>query len=193
MDNLALIHAARHGLPVVPVYFLGTWRGSHAWTGPNRQHFLCGCLASLAQNLETIGGHLVIRQEDPVDGLRKLIAETRAVAVHFNRDPDPFGKLVEMRVRDMCASLGIECHSHADATLHGPDDVLTQTNQPYRVYTPYSRNWLGLPKVPPLGKPAPLQTPAHLPPSPSLSLKSGVAKFPKPESPNPVSELLANG
>ena len=161
-DNTALCRAAKPGLPVVPVYILSDWRGVHAWTGPNRQYFLCDSLESLAKNLETLDGRLIIRQGTAVEELRKLIKECRAVAVHFNADPDPFGKSVEKAVQALCAELGVECHAHADSTLHGPDEVLTQSVLPYRVYTPYSRNWLGLPKASPLAKPPALRTPAGI-------------------------------
>jgi deoxyribodipyrimidine photo-lyase len=157
-DNLGLHSAAKRGAPVIPVYFLSDWSGSHAWTGPNRQHFLCGCLASLARNLETLGGRLIIRRGDPLDGMRKLIRETGAVALYYNADPDPFGKQVEKRIAALCAELGIEYRSNADITLHTPDEVLTQGGQPYKVYTPYSRNWLALPKPAPVSKPVKLHT-----------------------------------
>jgi deoxyribodipyrimidine photo-lyase len=39
---------------------------------------------------------------------------------------------------------------------------LTQGGQPYRVYTPYSKNWLGLDKAPPARKPSNLGTPAQV-------------------------------
>ena len=161
-DNTALNAAAQSGIPVIPAYFLSDWRNDHSWTGPNRQHFLCESLKSLALNLETIGGRLIIRQGRVVSELRKLITESRAVAVHFNTDPDPFGKSVEKAVVELCAELGVECHSHEDAALHTPGEVLTQSEMPYRVYTPYSRNWLNLPKPSPLAKPLSLQTPAGL-------------------------------
>jgi deoxyribodipyrimidine photo-lyase len=161
-DNSSLHSAAKSGVPVIPVYILSNWRGTHSWTGPNRQHFLCGSLESLGRNLEQIGGRLIIRQGSAAEELRKLIHESSATAVHFNADPDPFGKSVEVAVRKVCAELAVECHTHADASLHGPDEVLTQSDLPYRVYTPYSRNWLGLPKLPVLAKPKSLQTPAGL-------------------------------
>jgi deoxyribodipyrimidine photo-lyase len=161
-DNSALSGAAKPGIPVVPVYILSGWRGLHSWTGAKRQHFLCGSLESLARNLEQIGGRLIVRQGRPVDELRKLIQETRAAELHFNADPDPFGKDVESSVRQMCAELGVACHAHADVSLHGPDEVLTQSALPYRVYTPYSRNWLSLAKRPVIGKPKSLQTPANV-------------------------------
>ena len=161
-DNTALRHAAKLGIPVIPVYILGDWTGNHSWTGPNRQNFLCGSLESLAGNLATLDGRLIIRQGPAVTELRKLALECGAVAIHFNADPDPFGKSVEKDVRELCAQLGIECHAHADVALHGADEVLTQSALPYRVYTPYSRNWLGLTKPSPLAKPSPLRTPPEI-------------------------------
>lgn len=86
-----------------------------------------------------------------MDGLRELALECGAREVYFNADPDPFGKQVEREVAEMLAGLGVECRSHADVALHGPDEVLTQSGQPYRVYTPYSRNWQGLEKPLPVG------------------------------------------
>ena len=61
-DNLALSHAAKPDLPVVPLYILSDWQKSHPWTGPNRQQFLCQSLESLAKNLETLSGRLIVRQ-----------------------------------------------------------------------------------------------------------------------------------
>lgn len=171
VDNLALFAAGKHGLPVVPVYFPGHWQGDHSWTGANRQHFLCCCLGSLAANLETVGGRLLIRQGEVVAGLRQLAADSGAVALYFNGSPDPYGKLTEVRVAEMCREIGVECHSCHDVSLHSPDQVLTKNDQPYRVYTPYSRNWLSLPKVRPVGKPSDLGTPAGLKslPSPTVA------------------------
>lgn len=161
-DNTALCRAAESGIPIVPFYLLSNWSGTHAWTGANRQDFLCGSLEALARNLETLEGRLIVRQGNLADELGKLIAECGAIAVHFNCDPDPFGKTAEAEVRKLCTALGIECHGHADVALHKPCEVLTLSGQPYRVYTPYSRNWLGLPKLSPLAKPTALNTPKTL-------------------------------
>jgi deoxyribodipyrimidine photo-lyase len=184
-DNMALVRAAGQGLPVIPVYLMSGWKHSHAWTGPNRQHFLCGCLASLARNLETLGGCLIVRQGDPVAEFRRIIRETGAVALYFNTDPDPFGKLVESRVREMCAGLGIACHAHDDVSLHRPDEVLTQAGQPYRVYTPFSRNWLAIPKPKPVGKPAPLRTPKTVASLPIPTVEAWGLHIPQPRMPEP--------
>ncbi len=158
LDNTALHHAARAHDAVIPIHILSDWKGSHAWTGPKRQHFLCGCLRSLDRNLRTIDGRLIIRTGDPIACLESLVKETGASAIHFNRDPDPHGKEVERRLAAKCGEWGVECHGWHDVTLHTPDEVLTKSGDPYRVYTPYSNNWLALDKAPPLPRPRKLDT-----------------------------------
>ena len=147
-DNTALHHAAKSAEQVTPVFILSAWKNAHDWTGPKRQQFLCGNIASLAKNLENIGSRLIVRCGVAVDELEKLIKETKAEAVFTNRDPDPFGKAMEQKVAAMCARTGVEFHTFKDCVLHEPDEALTGDGRPYRVYTPYSKNWLALP--PPL-------------------------------------------
>lgn len=161
-DNTALSCAAKLGFPLIPLYITSDWCGLHSWTGPKRQHFLCGSLASLSRNLEALGSRLIIRQGRAVDELRKIIVESQAIALHFNADPDPFGKSVEAEVRKLCAELGVECHCHHDVSLHTPDEVLTLSGSPYRVFTPYSKNWLQQTKPEPVSKPRLLEIPSTI-------------------------------
>jgi deoxyribodipyrimidine photo-lyase len=161
-DNTALHYAATASAGVVPVYIVSGWKGRHLWTGEKRQAFLCRCLKSLAKNLESVGGRLIVRSGPAELELENLAKETGADAIFYNRDPDPFGQEAEKRVEAMAARFGIACHGHHDVTLHGPDEVLTQDGKPYRVYTPYSKNWLSLAKHEPLPKPRGLHTPAGI-------------------------------
>ncbi len=149
-DNVALHHAVTESLEVVPVYISGDWKGNHHWTGSGRQAFLCGCLESLSKNIAHAGGRLVFRRGSAKEELEKLILESRAEAVYLNRDPDPHGREVQRSIRELCHKKGIEFHDYQDVVLHEPDEVLTGSGHPYKVYTPYSRTWFSLQKAPPL-------------------------------------------
>lgn len=151
-DNPALQHAAHGSDQVIPVYILSDWKKHHGWTGPARQQFLCGCLESLAKNLETLDTRLILRCGQADKELEKLVKDTGATAIFFNRDYDPYGREMEKKVQALCDRLGIECHSFKDRVLHEPGEVLTGSDGPYRVFTPYSRNWLGLEKAATSGK-----------------------------------------
>jgi len=170
-DNTALSAAAAAGKEVITVYVASDWKGLHHWTGPARQEFLCGSLASLAKNLEAIGGRLIIRRGDAVVELEKLAAETGASAIFANRDPDPFGRAVEARLETMCGSKGIDLSLHKDACIHERDEALTGQGTVFRVFTPYSKVWFGLPKPSPGPALKKLSSPGGIPslPLPQLS------------------------
>ena len=140
-DNTALTAASASAGMVVPVYILSRWRDAHRWTGPHRQQFLCGCLDSLAHNLRAIGGRLIFREGNAVEELRKLVLETQAGAVFFNRDPDPFGRKTEEELSRLGLELGVEVIGCKDICVHEREEVLTATGDPFRVYSPYARAW----------------------------------------------------
>lgn len=147
-DNAALARASREAEAVVPVYLISSWSRTHRWTGAPRQQFLCGSLASLEKNIAAAGGRLIFRQTgDQVAALRDLLRESRADALYFNRDPgEPYGLATDRAVRSMCHELGVACHDEKDAVLHEAGEVLTGEGAPYRVFTPYARNWNAQPK-----------------------------------------------
>ena len=149
-DNAALHRAVTEAGSVIPVYIVSDWHGHHSWTGPARQEFLCGSLASLEKNIKAAGGRLVFRRgRDAPAVLRQLLAETGAGALYFNREPgEPHGLATDRAVRALCRELGVACHDEKDAVLHEAGEVLTGGGGPYRVYTPYSRNWNAQPKPP---------------------------------------------
>lgn len=146
-DNPALNAAHATGAIIIPVYIQSEWRTTHRWTGPKRQEFLCGCLESLDGNLRTIGGRLIIRRGAAVEELGKLVKESAAEAIFYNRDPDPFGRKVEAALRKAAEEWGIRLVECQDVCLHERDEVLTGGGDPYKVFTPYSRNWLKLEKT----------------------------------------------
>lgn len=158
-DHLILQTASQHSEAVLPCYVVSTWQNQHRWTGAKRQQFLCDCLHSLDANLRSIGSRLLIRHGDIVHALRQLIIETGADLLSFQRDPDPFGKETERRVEALCQELGVKVLAMHDVSLHAPEEILTGNRLPYRVYTPYSKNWLAQEKARPVAKLHHLSTP----------------------------------
>jgi deoxyribodipyrimidine photo-lyase len=140
-DNTALWQACKQSDEIIPVFILSGWKDHHPWTGPNRQEFLCGCLESLSKNLEAIGGRLILRAGDPVQELEKLVHETQAEAIYFNRGTDPYSVRVQQQLEKAGTQLQIQIHSYKDITLFEPNEVLTKEGHPFRVFTPYAKAW----------------------------------------------------
>ena len=161
-DNTALAAAASDAEEVVPVYVVSPWKKHHRWTGPNRQEFLCGCLKSLSQNLEAIGSRLIIREGEALEELEKLVLQTKAEAIYFNRDPDPHGREVERQLARKASAWGVKIVPCQDVCLHERDELLTGSGGPYRVFTPYAKAWARLRKPVPLGRLRRLNTPSGI-------------------------------
>ena len=161
-DNTALADAVARGEEVIPVYVMSDWHGTHHWTGSARQEFLCGSLAVLSKNLEFIGGRLIIRRGDAVQEIERLVEETGADAITTNRDPDPYGRSVEVNLGMMASGRGVEFSVHKDVCIHERDEVLSAQGTPFRVFTPYSKVWFNLPKPTPAPSIRRISTPANI-------------------------------
>ena len=142
-DNPALFAAHRaSGGVVAPVFVLSDWKHRHGWTGSPRQEFLGGTLAELAVGLERLGGKLLFRQGRADLELERLLRDTGATALYFNRDRDPVGREMETRVEAMTRRCGAAAIGFDGVTAHPFDSVLTRSGEFFRVFTPYSRAWM---------------------------------------------------
>ena len=151
-DNTALNAAVRRSGLVYTVYVASAWTGTHAWTGPGRQAFLSACLRELGAGVKAAGGCLVHRRGDAVTEVVRLAAELGVDVVYANRDPDPFGREVEKRLAAALERDGRKLLLFKDAAMHEQEEVLTGSGTSFRVFTPYSRAWLRLPKAVPGGR-----------------------------------------
>jgi deoxyribodipyrimidine photo-lyase len=140
-DNTALYHACNEADEIIPVYILSRWKKHHPWTGPNRQEFLCGCLASLSENLESIGGQLILRAGHPVQELEKLVHETHAKGIFFSRGTDFYSLEIQQQLEKVSKKLQIRIFSYKDVTIFEPNEVLTKDGRPFRIFTPYAKAW----------------------------------------------------
>jgi len=148
-DNTALRKAVEFGEAIVPVYIASDWQGGHRWTGSHRQQFLCDSLKALDESLRSHGGRLIVRQGAAIESLKALVRETKAEAIFFNRDPDPFGRAVEEQLAKWGREEGIRITACQDHCLHERDEVLSGSEEPYRVFTPYAKAWAKLAKTAP--------------------------------------------
>jgi deoxyribodipyrimidine photo-lyase len=124
---------------------------------------------------------LILRDEPILGGLRKLILESGAAYLTYQKDPDPFGRALEPKIDELCRSLGVVVESYHDVSLHAPADVLTGGGQPYRVFTPYSKQWLSREKRGGVNKVEHFSTPNHLASLPSPTLEHWGLANPAPQ------------
>jgi deoxyribodipyrimidine photo-lyase len=132
-DHLAL-QAAAAGADVLALFVVdpALWEPA----GAPRRAFLVGCLESLQ---EDIGGHLVIRHGDPVTVVAEVARQAQAEAVYVSADFGPYGRRRDALVQEALGDIALRRVGSPYAV--DPGAVAKADGSPYRVFTPFSREW----------------------------------------------------
>lgn len=136
-DNPALIAAHGTGRPIIPLYILddhnsGEWKmgGASRWW----------LHQSLARLNESLNGAMVFESGDPQDILKRLMDETGADNIYWNRCYEPWRIARDKQIKQTFDG----AKSFNGALLFEPHTVLKEDGTPYKVFTPfYKKGCLG--------------------------------------------------
>lgn len=136
-DNPAL-HAAREsGAPVIALYILDE-DAPHAPGGASRW-WLHHSLKALAAGLKSAGTQLVLRRGDSGHELKKIVGESEAKGVFWNRRYFAKHIAVDKLLKSDLEGGGVKVVSFNGALLREPWEVKTNSGGHYRVYSPFWR------------------------------------------------------
>jgi len=149
-DNPALEAASRRGGPVIPVFVMDE-AGEGRWPlGGASRCWLHHSLEALSESLLERGSRLVVARGDSGKEIARLVKETGAGAVYWNRRYEPSVIARDKEVKASLSSRGIEAKSFNGSLLFEPHTVANKQGGPFQVFTPYWRHCLGVPVAPPL-------------------------------------------
>ena len=133
-DNLTLQKALENP-PVLPVFILDPKLLGNA--PERRQNFLFQNLYKLDEDLRSRGAKLILRCGMPVEVLESLLQETGAEIIYAEEDFTPYDRLRSVLVG---GSLPLKL-IQGQLGIH-PLAGLKANGEPYRIYTPFKKNWL---------------------------------------------------
>ncbi|MBN1564654.1 MAG: deoxyribodipyrimidine photo-lyase [Anaerolineae bacterium] len=143
----ALTDAKQTGETLIPVFVLDSaLLDANRAGGTPRAAFMRNALISLDTTLRARGSHLVMQAGDPAQIIPHIVAESGARVVYANRDYSPYARHRDAAVQ---AALGNRFHLLDDALLIAPEQIATQNDTPYTVYTPFKKTWWDIPKAAP--------------------------------------------
>ena len=157
-DNPALTHALESHSTVIPVYIHSQNEEGDWPAGGATRWWLHHSLESLSHDLQAIGSRLILRAGNALDVLQKLVAETGAKAVYWNRRYEPAIIARDQNVKSELRSCGLTAESFNGSLLFEPWEVATKTGGPYQVFTPFWKACLAKPAAA-----TPLQVPRAIP------------------------------
>lgn len=160
-DNAGLYHALKSGHPVIPIFIFD----------PNileeledkedkRVAFIHEHLSNIDKRLQEYGSSLRIYHETPVNAFKEAIKEYEVQTVYTNSDYEPYATVRDKQVAAFLKEHGIDLKSYKDQVIFERSEVVKDNNEPYTVYTPYSKKWKSL------------LTDFHLKPYPILKYKA---------------------
>jgi len=141
-DNLALTQALEEADQVIGLFILDPKLIDQPKVSLARLAFLYSSLEVLAKKLEKRGGRLIIRRGGIVPELLRVLKESEAKALYFNRDYTSYARKRDEGVEREIRAAGFEVHSLKDLVIFEKDELLSQSGGVYTVYSPYKRKWL---------------------------------------------------
>jgi deoxyribodipyrimidine photo-lyase len=131
-DNPALHRAAAHGA-VLPVFVWAPDEEGDWPPGAASRWWLHRSLHALDAGLRERGSRLIVRHGASLPELSRLIDETGARAVVWNRRYEPAAIARDRLVKAGLAGAG----SHCGSLLHEPWTIRTAAGGPFQVFTPF--------------------------------------------------------
>lgn len=150
-DNVGLSQAYQQTSRVVGVFCLDPYILESDQIAPARVKYLLGCLERLQESYQRVGSDLLVLQADPVTMIPHLALTLNAQAVFWNQDVEPYGMKRDRAVTTSLQEQGIKTQTFWDQLLHAPGEILTKGEAPYKVYTPFWKNWQQQEKAQPVG------------------------------------------
>ena len=171
-DNTALRDAAEAADELLLLFVLDPALLGRPDTGAPRVRFLLDCLGRLDEDATRAGSRLVLRSGEPSQVIGRLVSETGAGLVTWNRDTTPAATARDARVRAAAARSGARVLERIDRVVFESGQITRKSGGSYSVYTPYNRAWMArIAEEPKLPERAP-RLPAPMP---------GVESDPLPE------------
>ena len=141
-DNPALHEAVGRDAPVIVVYLLDEESEGFRAHGSASRWWLHHSLSALAADLEARGAHLTLRRGPALREIPKIVSETDASGVLWNRRYGGAARDVDAALKTQLRADGIDAQSFQAGLLHEPWTVQTADGRPFRVFTPFWKSCL---------------------------------------------------
>ena len=163
-DNPALLAAVDRNKPVIPIFIWSPDEEKPWPPGAASRWWLHQSLASLQAALAKRGSRLILRSGPAQATVERLLHETQAAAVFWNRRYEPSIIERDRRLKEALQRAGCVAESFNSTLLHEPWTIKNQSGKPFRVFTPFRNHCLRRPLAPsPRPDPQSLQAPARWP------------------------------
>jgi deoxyribodipyrimidine photo-lyase len=137
-----LFHALQSGLPALPLFIFDTEIISGLLPDDRRVEFIYQEIEKLKAVFESKGSTLLVRIGKPEQVFKEVFAAYDVGAVYAGVDYEPYSISRDLKVRELCKTIGAGFHGYNDHVVMSPDQILKPDKAPYHIFTPFSRKWI---------------------------------------------------
>ena len=141
-DHAALHHALKNSRAVFCVFIFDRDILEKLPPQDRRVEFLHASLIELHDQLQKLGGALIVRHAHAVHDIAPLAKSLNVDAVYINRDYEPAAVARDAAVATALSALNIEMHAFKDQVIFEQSEVLSMAGKPLSIFTPYKNAWL---------------------------------------------------
>ena len=141
-DHAALYHALKESERVYCAFIFDNTILASLPRRDRRVEFIRESLVELDGELRKLGGFLIVRHADAAQAIPQLARELGVDAVFTNRDYEPAAVERDAAVAAQLAHDGRLLFEFKDQVIFEKDEVLSQADKPFSVFTPYKNAWL---------------------------------------------------
>ncbi|WP_373480466.1 FAD-binding domain-containing protein [Geminocystis sp.] len=153
-DNIGLAKAYEKSSKIVGLFCLDPAILNRDDIAPARVKYLLESLEELQANYRKLGSDLLIFHDSPLKIISSLIEKLKIEEIYWNLDVESFARQRDNIIKEALTIKGIKVNTFWDQLLHYPETILSKTNTPYTVYTPFWRNWSQQTKLQPILSPS---------------------------------------
>lgn len=143
-DNTGLYQALTAGKPVMGIFIFDTHILRHLPRKDARVEFIHLRIQKLHQQLLDVGSSLWVYHGQPEEILPGLVKTHQIQAVYTNHDYEPYATERDQKMAAVLENMGCGFHTSKDQVIFEKQEILTNSQTPYTVFTPYSRKWKAL-------------------------------------------------
>ncbi|MDJ1469511.1 deoxyribodipyrimidine photo-lyase [Cytophagaceae bacterium DM2B3-1] len=141
-DNAGFSAALQSKYPVLPLFiFDQTILSQLEDQDDPRVTFIYEAIQKMRLELEAVGGTLLAYYGKPVDIWKKLVNDYDIAEVYTNHDYETYAIQRDDEIQTILKIHNIPLRTYKDQVIFEKREVLNGKNEPYTVFTPYSKKW----------------------------------------------------
>lgn len=139
-DNPCLAQAVADGYEPIPVYVHAPEEESPWSPGAASSAWLHHSLVSLSNNIQSLGGQLILAKGGSFQELARLMQASKSEALYFSNCYEPHVQARDAKIESAFKNNGVVVQRFNSSLLFEPWQIQTGSGTPYRVFSPFWRN-----------------------------------------------------